>query len=379
MTRVLFVGQSYIAGDSRQKLARLAQHPGYSIGLVVPSVWEHESFGRYVFQPTPEHRAVTFFPIPIRNNGRVFAFSYHLRALWRAIQTFQPEILHVEQEPGSLVLLQFVALKFLLRRVKLIAFTWENLFYCPPALRDFLERIELPHLDYLLVGSADAAQVARQKNYRGPLAVLPNVGVDAEQFAPRTGAALRATLNIHARYVIGFVGRLAPEKGCLDLLRAFAQMPDDCHLLFVGSGALRDDLARRADELGVAMRVTFQPAVPHARVADFLNALDVLVLPSRTTPQWREQFGLVLAQAMSCGVPVIGANSGAIPEVIGDAGLIFPEGAINALRDHLARVRDDPGARAELSARGRARVLALFTHERIAEQTLAIYRQLGVD
>jgi glycosyltransferase involved in cell wall biosynthesis len=148
-------------------------------------------------------------------------------------------------------------------------------------------------------------------------------------------------------------------------------------LLFVGDGASRDELARRAQESGVAARVTFQRAVPHNRVADFLNALDVLVLPSRTLPtRWSEQFGLVLAQAMSCGVPVIGSTSGAIPEVIGDAGLIFPEGDVNALRDCLIRLRDDAGLRAELRAKGRARVMANYTHERIAGKTYAIYQAL---
>ncbi|MBI5300723.1 MAG: glycosyltransferase family 4 protein [Chloroflexi bacterium] len=376
MSRILIVGQSYITAESRKKLTHLASYH-LDVALVVPTTWEHDSFGSYTFQPMSQDARIAIYAIPVRNNGRVFAFSYALAPLWRAIRKIQPDIFHVEQEPGSLSLLQFVVLRRLRPRAKLFAFTWENLFYRPSQPRRFLERIELAELDYLFAGSSGAAQVYRQKGYRGPLQVLPNVGIDPHHFAPHPADELRRALGLTNRFVVGYVGRLVSEKGCEDLLNAFAQLPQSCHLLFVGSGVLRDEIARRAAERRIETRVTFQPTVPHDHVADFLNVMDCLVLPSRTLPnKWSEQFGLVLAQAMACGVPVVGSDSGAIPEVIADAGLIFPEGDVNALRDCLARLRDDPGLRAELSAKGRARVLAHYTHEHIAEQTYAIYKEL---
>jgi glycosyltransferase involved in cell wall biosynthesis len=79
-------------------------------------------------------------------------------------------------------------------------------------------------------------------------------------------------------------------------------------------------------------------------------------------------------EAMACGVPVIGSASGEIPHVIGDAGLVVPEGDHVALRDAVARVLTDATLRRDLAAKGRQRVLECFTHERIAEQTLATYR-----
>jgi len=376
MTRVLFVGQSYIVAASRQKLAWLAERADLNISLIVPQSWEHVSFGRYEFQPAEWDVRLAIHQVPIHNNGRPFAFTYDWRSLWRIGCAFRPDVMQVEQEPGSLALTQFVLLKKKLR-TKLIAFTWENLFYRQPGIRHILEYLALAQLDYLLVGNTGAAKVFRQKKYRGPLAVIPNVGVTVEPDL-RANPSLRESLGLGSRFVVGFVGRLVPEKGCADLLDAFAQLPLDCHLLFVGDGALRGELESRTRECGIAPRVIFQPTVPHHRVVDFLRVMDCLVLPSRTTLKWSEQFGLVIAQAMACGVPVIGSNSGAIPEVIGDAGLIFPEGGVNALRDQLARMRANPDLRAELSARGRARVLARFTHAQIAEQTLAIYRQLGV-
>lgn len=370
MPRILFVGHSYINVEARKKLYQLAHYAGCDIWLVVPTRWRHESFGEYVFQPDPRDSVIKVFTVPVYISGRVFAFFYDPRAVVQIVHQVAPEIFHIEQEPGSLSLLQFVLLASFYPRAQVIAFAWENVLGQSRA-RQMLERIELARLDYLLVGSHSSAQVFCAKGYRGPLAVVPNVGVDAELFVPRRAA--RPLFD--NRFVVGFAGRLVPEKGCLDLLDAFARLPEDFHLLFVGDGTLRDTLEQRAREYGIKPRVTFQPTVPQAQVADFLNQMDCLVLPSRTTKKWREQFGLVLAQAMACGIPVVGSDSGAIPEVIGDAGLIFPEGDVDALRQCILRLRDDC-LRAELGQRGRARVLAHYTHERIAERTYAIYRKL---
>jgi glycosyltransferase involved in cell wall biosynthesis len=98
-----------------------------------------------------------------------------------------------------------------------------------------------------------------------------------------------------------------------------------------------------------------------------------VVLPSRTTAGWAEQFGHVLVEAMAVGIPVVGSSSGAIPEVLGDAGLVFAEGDARALRACLARVLGDTELRRQLAQRGMARVAARYTHATIARAQRAIY------
>jgi glycosyltransferase involved in cell wall biosynthesis len=107
-----------------------------------------------------------------------------------------------------------------------------------------------------------------------------------------------------------------------------------------------------------------------------MAALDCLVLPSRTTARWKEQFGRVLVEAMACGVPVVGSSSGEIPRVIGDAGAVVPEGDAGALTRAVRALADDPAECAALGARGRARVLRDFTQEQIVADTLGFYREL---
>jgi len=79
---------------------------------------------------------------------------------------------------------------------------------------------------------------------------------------------------------------------------------------------------------------------------------------------------------MACGVPVVGAESGEIPHVVGEAGLVFPEDDWEALRDLLVRLMDDADLRAEMARRGRERVLAHYTQTRVAEETVRFYRRV---
>src|SRR5690606_30118342 len=128
-----------------------------------------------------------------------------------------------------------------------------------------------------------------------------------------------------------YIGRFVEEKGVLDVLDALALCPPDARVLFVGSGPMLDAIKARGAELNLADRVLFLQHQPLAELPAVMNALDALVLPSRTTPRWKEQFGRVIIEAHACATPVIGSDSGAIPAVIGEAGLTFPEGDAAAL------------------------------------------------
>ena len=88
-----------------------------------------------------------------------------------------------------------------------------------------------------------------------------------------------------------------------------------------------------------------------------------------------EQFGRVLIEAQGCGVPVVGSDSGAIPEVIGEAGLIYPEGNSNALRAVLEKLKISPGLRQQLSEMGKQRVAEHYSWDSIAHQMRQIYRE----
>jgi glycosyltransferase involved in cell wall biosynthesis len=147
-------------------------------------------------------------------------------------------------------------------------------------------------------------------------------------------------------------------------------------LRLAGAGPLREALAGRSAALGLAARVSLEAHIPSGEMPRFYNGLHALVLPSRSAPNWKEQFGRVLIEAMACGVPVVGSDSGEIPHVIGDAGLVCPEGDAPALREALERLQTAPALRRELGERGRRRVEAQYTQARIAAATVEVYREM---
>lgn len=123
-------------------------------------------------------------------------------------------------------------------------------------------------------------------------------------------------------------------------------------------------------------RVKVVTSVPHDKVARYLNAMDLLCAPSQTAAQWREQFGRMLIEAFACGVPVIASDSGEIPYVVAEAGVIVPEQDEAAWVERLSEVLENPGLRADLSGRGLERAQTKYSWPVIARQHLAFFEEL---
>jgi glycosyltransferase involved in cell wall biosynthesis len=159
---------------------------------------------------------------------------------------------------------------------------------------------------------------------------------------------------------------LSSEKGIGTLVSAVRRLDAPVDLLVVGDGALREWL--KQVDLGRDRRLLLRGGVAHDDMVSVYAEMDVLVLPSRTTPTWTEQFGRVLVEALWCGVPVVGSDSGEIPWVmaITGGGLLFPEGDERALAEVLAALRTDPRRRARLAEEGRRRVAATFAVDAVA-------------
>jgi glycosyltransferase involved in cell wall biosynthesis len=293
------------------------------------------------------------------------------RTLSFGLRRFQPEIIHAEEEPDSLAALQIAwARRLFAPHAKLILNTWQNVDRRRRPEVRWVTRQSLRAADAVLCANQEAQRILQRQGYTGYTRVLPAVGVDTQVFKPCSNPIKPGA------FTVGYVGRLVPEKGIETLLAALARLGDAFQVRLIGAGPAQPALEAQAAALEVLNRVEFLPARPPAQVAAEYCRLQALVLPSRTTPVWKEQFGRVLAEAMACGVPVVGSDSGAIPEVIGEAGLIFPEGDAAALAQCLRRLQAEPALRRALVARGLARAQSEFAQSVIAARTLAVYRQL---
>jgi glycosyltransferase involved in cell wall biosynthesis len=363
--RVLLVSKACLVGTYQTKLEQIAQQPGIELAVIVPPRWQDPAG---TIELEQAHTAgYTLWVDPIRFNGQYHGHYYP--KLPQRLAQFRPDILHMDEEPYNLA--TFLAVRHG-RAVgaKTLFFTWQNLYRRYPIPFRWLEQYVLNHVDYAIMGNRAAVEVFQRKGYNKPYAVIPQFGVAEELFTPPDQRA------DHETPIIGWAGRFVPEKGLDTLLHAVARLTSPWQLQLAGDGPARPDLEKLAHDLGIRDRVQFLGAMASSRMPDFLRQLDVLVLPSRTRPNWQEQFGRILIEAMACEVAVIGSETGEIPHVIGTAGLTFPEGDVVALQAQLQQLLAQPTQRLALGKAGRARVLALYTQAEIARQTTAVYQQL---
>jgi Glycosyltransferase len=364
--RILMLSKALVNGAYQKKCEELAALPDVELIVAVPPAWREPRVGviRLERRFTAGYQLVT---LPIVFNGRHHLHFYP--TFERLVRRTRPDIVHVDEESFNLA--TFLALRAGVRHgARCCFYNYANIdrFYPPPF--NLFERYAFRHAAHAFACSAEAAAIIRRHGYTGPLTILPQFGVDPNLYAPARRDRRNATL------VVGYIGRLVPEKGVLDLVDAIARLPASIRLRLIGDGALRPAIEARITALGIGERVELHPAVPSTRVPDELRRLDALVLPSHTTRTWKEQFGRILVEAMSCAVPVIGSSSAAIPDVIGGAGIIYPEGDITALANALRRLADDPALRDDLERRGRERVLAHFTQAAIARRYHHAYRSM---
>ena len=356
--------------------------------VVVPRRWKPGGVQNKIIK-SKIYKAGSFTVIPISNfsqsNQGLLTFG---RDLIKLLQQFRPQVIQVEQGSKSLAYMELIILnKILNLNAKNIFFTWWNLPYQLKFPVSLLESYNLNNTDGIIAGNLDGAEILRQRGYQGIIKVMPQLGVDESVFFPRTkDADLSQLLGIKSTdFVVGFVGRFVKEKGLLTLTKALTELKElDWKWLLVGRGELQSEIIELAKAAGINDRLIWVESVPHAEVYKYINLMNVLVLPSETSYNfktltavgWKEQFGHVLIEAMACQVPVIGSDCGEIPHVIGDGGLVFPEGKVEALRDGLRQLMESPELAADLGKRGYNRVRVDYTNTALARQLLEFYQEL---
>lgn len=364
--RVLIISKACVVGMYQRKLEELARFPDIELTLVVPPAWRER--GRVLHLEKMYTSGYQLYVLPIVFNGHFHVHFY--RGLGTLIQYVQPHIVHIEEEPYNLATFQAMYMAHM-NKAKALFFTWQNLLRRYPFPFSLIERYNLTHAACAIAGNKEARDVLFAKGYRRTIYVLPQFGVD-----PVLYCKMESPPREENTFIIGYAGRLVEEKGVQVLLKAVAGLSGNWRLRIIGDGPYRPTLEALAKTLGIEERVIFEPSIPSGEMPYFLNELNVLVLPSLTRRNWKEQFGRVLIEAMACEVPVIGSSSGEIPHLIAEAGLLFPEGQAEVLREALHQLMSDPKLCAELGQRGRTRVLTHYTQQRIATETYAIYRQL---
>jgi glycosyltransferase involved in cell wall biosynthesis len=369
LRRVLVLSHTYLQPAHRGKLRALAAR-GLEVTVAIPQRWREPWFGRPIDVAWERQGALEIFPLPARGmgpKGELEKAKYGRRALRALLRDRRPDLVQIEEEPTTVAARQVLGAARRLA-IPVVLFTHQNV---DPQLDWWLRwkhRRLLRRLTGLIAASDLAGTLARRDAPNLPIAVIPQLGALAPhepQHIPHEGLAL------------GVVARLVPEKGIDNLLQALAlQRGSKWRLTIVGDGPERERLEQLASELRLAARVRWTGGLPTEQVANLWQELDVLVQPSRAGIEWQETNGHVLMEAMAHEVAVLGTDSGVIPELIADAGVVVRAGDVPALAAGLEKLSDS-GTRRALAAAARARALRLYSDDAIAERTLAFWRQLA--
>ena len=371
--RVLYSSHTYLVGENQKKLGSMVAQSDIELAVVVPHLWKEPVLGT-IYPHIDKDASYKIFPTRILLPGNEMRFIY--LSLDLHMQNFQPDVIVVENGVGALSYTQFLLCKRKFApQAKIGFFTWCNLPYRTRQPFRAIERFNITGTDGSIVGNSEAKIIVQEQGYTGPLTILPQLGVDIDLFSGGDGKDIKERLGLH-QFVIGYAGRLVPEKGLRVLMDALDIFKGQFDLLVVGSGEMEDELRVWGSTLPTGKNLHLHKSVPHAQIPEFMQAMDVFVLPSLTTSHWKEQFGHVLIEAMACEVAVIGSNSAEIPNVIGSSGIVVPEGDSNRLCDALQQLSENKPERLDLANKGRLRAVEKYTNEKIASHTIDFIEQL---
>jgi glycosyltransferase involved in cell wall biosynthesis len=331
-----------------QAVYRELSSRGWDVTLVLPNRWRHEYSEDAVRPQALDGMAGSLRPTPIAFPGRPQRHFYLTRCRAQCARS-RPDVAFIEAEPYSLPASQW---GFTLTRMG-IPFgvqCYENIDRSLPAPVRWLRSRVLRDAAFIAARSESAARLARAWGAAGEVGFAPPAVPRWEHLPPR---------RPHP-FTVGYAGRLVDSKGLMDLLAAVRMLDAPVELVLIGNGELRDALDGQPIP-GSKVRVLDE--LSHDQMADGYAQIDVLVLPSRTTPTWKEQFGRVIIEALWCGVPVVGSDSGEIPWLIEltGGGLVFPEGDQRMLAERIRQLREAPALAEELARRGRGAVERMFT------------------
>lgn len=355
--RVLVVSHPAVLA-SNQAVYEAVQEQGHDVHLVTPHAWKHD-YSANRLRPSPARGLASQRALRVVREGSVPLHAYvgRISATLRAVR---PDVLYVEEEPYSIAAAQWVRAG---RRagVPTAFYCAQNIFKAYPSPVAAYERFVHRNASAVCI-SNDAVVVLRRRGFSGRAHVVP-LSVDTKFFSPSAEKAGR-------RPVVGYVGRLVPAKGLHVLVDAQRLAAHFFEITIVGDGPMRSELE----------------ALPHVRVLggkdsrempDLYHEMDIVVVPSLSTPSWREQFGRTVLEAAACGLPVIASDSGELPHLLRslDGPACAPEG--NAVE--LARALDallDGRSRVEVGLRMRARAEERFSVPAVATRLVGAFDAL---
>jgi glycosyltransferase involved in cell wall biosynthesis len=352
--RLLVVSHPCTTPINQQIYAELEQQTGWKISLIIPDQWKDE-FGNTLEGGVWPGLQASIEKVPVWKNGHIVLHTY--KRNWNAFfKKNQFDAIYVHNEPYALAAAQIGWANARTLRVPFGFYSAQNILKKYPPPFSWLETMVYRQSAYAFPITGAVEEVLRTKRFQGLSTVCP-LPLDPEIYRRRGLDEDRQLIpRAEDEVVIGYVGRIVEPKGLRTLAAALPALRDlQWKLVVIGKGDFEETFRQLLKDGGVMDRVDFLGFVPHVETPRYLSAFDLLVVPSETQPNWKEQFGRVITEAMASGTPVIGSSSGEIPNLIrgADGGLVFPERNANELARCLQSLMTQKDLRDKYAENGR--------------------------
>jgi glycosyltransferase involved in cell wall biosynthesis len=375
---LLVVSHPCTTAINQQIYAELEQQTGWKITLVVPEDWRDE-FGNILDKERWPEFTGDLITIPVWKNGNIILHLY--KENWGAfLDAGRFDAIYVHNEPYALAAAQICRANARTLRAPFGFYSAQNILKRYPPPFSWLERMVYKKSSYAFPITEAVEEVLLAKKFRGHSTVCP-LPLDPDIYRPRGSEEDRRLIpRAEDEVVIGYVGRIVEPKGLRTLAAALPSLLDlRWKLVVIGKGDFEQTFRQLLTDGGVMDRVVFLGFVPHAETPLYLSSFDVLVVPSETQSNWKEQFGRVITEAMSCETPVIGSSSGEIPNLIhrSAGGTIFPERNASEFSKCLRQVITDKDLRQKLGESGRKWVESEVSLSAVAKKMAATFEEVA--
>ena len=364
----------FIGGVPRSidTFARQYRKMGHQVKVVAPE-----------FDGQTEEADVMRVPALRNFNGTEFSVQLPIPfVLSEFADSFQPDVIHSHHP----FLLGTTALRLAVRHEVPLLYTFHTFYehylhYLPGGetepMRRFVATLVAGYAnlcDHVIAPSRFVAEELRRRGVIKPIDVIPT-GVDVESIGHGDGSAFRKKWGIpEEAYVVGFVSRLAPEKNLAFLSDAVLELlgaRENAWFLIAGKGPLEEGLKARFEHSGLAGRIRMFGNLEGGELHDLYNALDVFAFASHTETQ-----GMVVAEAMAAGVPVVAVHASGVSDIVRDGynGRLLREENSGEFSRALSWCGAlEPGARLELKSHAR-KTARVFSDEACARRAIALYQ-----
>ena len=373
--RILLVYHGASLNPSKKIFEALSEFKQIKLRVLAPRMGYNPLRNIIMEIPSPYYNKYELVTGRIYKAMRDFSGPY-ITGLLREILHFRPHVIHIFNEAYSTLNAQALLYRNIFRPCsKCYCLGVENIIskktknHKDKFIRNFVHR----HCDGVACWSASAKNALLNAGFPSEKLKVTYWGIPLDHNKRVPNDPLEHKLSNSNKFVVGYCGRIEKQKGLQTLLLAVRTLPEDYHILLIGDGSWKHNFFKKVQEFGLTKRVHCVGRVPDESVQNYMNTMNVLVLPSETTTKWKEQFGRVLPEAMSLGLPIIGSDSGAIPEIVGNAGLLFPEGSPRMLADTILQLASNPNLYKNLGELGIRRAAALFSCESLASRLVDLY------